>query len=788
MMFINYVKIAFRNMWKYKTQSLTCIFGLGFGIACFVPAFYWMCYETSYDSFYPEANYIYRIYAVEKQSGKVNKGVSRILEKKLHEQFPTVDASVAFMTGQENCRTEKMPLIQLHLLYADSTFFRVFPQVVVSGNAKQPLQIMNNMVLSETMAARLFGDVEKAIGQQVQNTINASLPPYTVTAVVKDPPPNTNLSFDAIIFHDMLKFFSELPEEEQWATFFMELYVKFNPYTDVDEIAERLCDLTSRLGTNPNIELRMMPISDVRHKLNSDVPFTLNFVGLFVVSGILLLFTAVFNFMNLHFDLFLHRIRELRLRAVHGATGTQLIRQMLFELACAIFMSLFIACSFVVIVSPTISGLLNIKMEMSQMFLLFALCGIGGTTLILFFGFILFGRLSRLAICAESERNIIGKSELRRMAIIFQLVISIVFIVAASVVMMQMRFVDHKDLGFDSQGIIQLSGFTDYSGKVQATLVQELIAIPQIESVTDACFEPQHKANLNTMITNVEWSGKPQHEKPAFNCFLTDSRFAETFRLKMVEGKWWDESQRQKIVLNKEAVRVMGLSEPVGSVIQMPSPDDSSITEYEVVGVVNNFHALSLRNRIQPTIFVPSAYSDNILYIRVVPDQELAVIREITTILPNIDTSLADVRLTPIGELYERLNRSEQVGLKIFSILAIVCLLISLFGIYAVASASSRRRRKEVAVRKVVGAVVGDIVRMFFQEYIMLVIIAGAMALPMAYLIMDNWLQGYAYRMTIPWWLLLGVVIGVVVVVLLTVFGQVLKAANSNPADVVKSE
>lgn len=232
----------------------------------------------------------------------------------------------------------------------------------------------------------------------------------------------------------------------------------------------------------------------------------------------------------------------------------------------------------------------------------------------------------------------------------------------------------------------------------------------------------------------------------------------------------------------------MGLSEPVGSVIQMPSPDDSSITEYEVVGVVNNFHALSLRNRIQPTIFVPSAYSDNILYIRVVPDQELAVIREITTILPNIDTSLADVRLTPIGELYERLNRSEQVGLKIFSILAIVCLLISLFGIYAVASASSRRRRKEVAVRKVVGAVVGDIVRMFFQEYIMLVIIAGAMALPMAYLIMDNWLQGYAYRMTIPWWLLLGVVIGVVVVVLLTVFGQVLKAANSNPADVVKSE
>lgn len=788
MMFTNYIKIAFRNIWKYKIQSLTSILGLGFGIACFVPALYWMCYETSYDSFYPEASHIYRIYAVEKQSGKVNKGVSRIVEKKLREQFPTVDASVAFMSGQENCRTEKVPLVQLHLLYADSSFFSVFPQEVVSGNAKQPLQIMNNMVLSETMAVRLFGDVEKAIGKQIQNTINTSLPPYTVTAVVKDPPSNTNLSFDAIVFHDMLRFFSELPEEEQWNTFFMELYVKFNPYTDVDEVAERLCDFTSRLVTNTDIELRMMPISDVRHKLNSDVPFTLNFVGLFVVSGILLLFTAVFNFMNLHFDLFLQRIRELRMRVVHGATGGQLICQMLFELTCSIFLSLFAACSFIVIVSPAFCGLLEINIEISQMILLFTLCGIGVSTLILFSGFILLGWLSRLAMCTESGRKIVKKPVVRHMAIIFQLIISMIFIVAASVVMMQMNFVNHKDLGFDCQGIIQLSGFTDYSGKVQEALVQELIAIPQVESVTDACFEPQHKANSNTTITNVEWPGKPQDKKPAFNCLLTDSRFAETFKLKMLEGKWWDESQRQKIVLNKEAVRIMELSEAVGSIIQMPSPDDGSVSKYEVVGVVNDFHYLSLRSRIQPTIFVSSAYSDNILYIRVMPGQELAVVRQITTILPNIDTSLAEVRLTPMGELYDRLNRSEQVGLKLFSILAIVCLLISLFGIYAVASSSSRRRRREIAVRKVVGAVVGDIILMFFREYTMHVILAGAMALPIAYLIMNNWLQGYAYRTTIPWWLLLGVVIGVIVVVLLTIFGQILKAANSNPAEVVKSE
>jgi putative ABC transport system permease protein len=144
--------------------------------------------------------------------------------------------------------------------------------------------------------------------------------------------------------------------------------------------------------------------------------------------------------------------------------------------------------------------------------------------------------------------------------------------------------------------------------------------------------------------------------------------------------------------------------------------------------------------------------------------------------------------MTPLDELYDRLNHSEQVGLQLFTVLATVCLLISLFGIYAVATAATQRRRKEIAIRKVVGAEVSDIVRMFFREHTLHVIMAGVIALPLAYYAMFRWLQGYAYRTNIPWWLLAGVIAVLAVVVLLTVLGQVLKAANSNPAEVVKSE
>lgn len=788
MMLTLYLKIALRNIWKYKTQSLTGIFGLAFAIACLVPTLFWMHYETSYDSFYPEAERICRIYTLEKQSGKENKGSSRIVEKKLHEYFPAVKSSAAFLTGQENCRTEKMPQIRLSMLYADSTFFSVFPQTVVSSNAKQPLQVLNDMVLTETVAIRLFGDAEKAIGQQVQTTMNAALPPYTVTAVVKDPPPNTNLSFEAIIFHDMLKSFSEWPEDQQWKTFFMELYVKLDPQSNISEMSEQLRDFTSRLGTNSDIELRMMPISDVRHNLNKDVPFTLNFIGLFVASGLLMLFSGLFNFLNLNLDLFRQRIREFSLRIVNGATVGQLIRQMLFELASAILLALLPACFFVFIVRPLFCGLLDIEMGMLQMILIFIVCSIGVMALALFIGFILFWRLSHMSIRPQSERKITGQPVSRRIAVILQLAVSLVFIIAALVVMMQMHFVNNKDLGFDRHGLIQLSGFTDYSGKVQDALIQKLSAIPQVESITDASFEPQHNVNPFTITTEVEWQGKPQHEMLAFDRIFTDDRFAITLGLKMIDGKWWDKGQMQKIIINEEAVRVMQLSEPVGTIIRMPSPEDDSMTEYEVAGVVNDFHTLSLRNRIHPVFFMPSSYPNNVLYIHVVPGQELEAMQRIAAILPGVNATLADVRLTTVSELYDRLSRSEQVGLKMFSVVAVVCLMISLIGIYAVASATTHRRRKEIAIRKVVGAEVSNIIGMFFREYTTLVIITGIVALPLAYIVMNNWLEGYAYRTNIPCWLLASVVTGVIAVVLLTVWGQVLKAANSNPAEVVKSE
>ena len=355
--------------------------------------------------------------------------------------------------------------------------------------------------------------------------------------------------------------------------------------------------------------------------------------------------------------------------------------------------------------------------------------------------------------------------------------------------MRQMNYVHQKDLGLNCKNLIQLSGFLDYSGKIEDKLINELHRIPTILEISDASFEPRHEPDLTRMSDKIQWEGCPE-TPPVFNLMFADSHFAEALDLTMLQGSWWREGQHTKVVLNEEAARRIGVENPIGMVLRMPSEEDIRVmADYEVSGVVKDFHTLSFRHQILPTIFVQSSqYKFNILYIRTQPGQEMETIRQIREILPGIDAKLTDARLSPVRSLYDQLNSSEQLGLKVFSALSLVCLLISLFGVYAVAAASTQRRRKEIAIRKVMGAEIHDILYLFFKAYVLQVVLAAVFALPVTYLVMNNWLQDYAYRTNIPLWLLLGVVVCLIILVLLTIVGQILEAANRNPAEELKRE
>lgn len=788
-MFTHYCVLAFKNIWKYRVSAAISILGLAFALTCLVPILYWVRYETHYDTRYPDASSIYRIYSVEPAAGKTNRAASRAIENAL-KPLPAIEASTLVMISQEKCRTEEVPYVHLNTLYTDSTFFAIFPQDFLCGES-QPLAVVHNMVLSESLATRLFGSPEAAIGQKVQTLMNPRFPAYHVTAVVKDPPADTNLPFDAIIYHDMLLNFTErIPNEAQWNFFMTDLYVKLAPHTDPAAFAESIRTLPEQVGVNPALELRTLPIADVRHHLNADVPFTLNFIGLFVFSGALLLLAAVFNFLNTYFDLFRQRVREWRLRAVNGARRGQLVAQMLTELGCSLLVSLVLALTFVYQVRPLFAQWIRIEIAPEGLLALFALVGAAVFVAMEGIGLLYFARLSHLATTSPTHDAAPRPLLLRRVAIGSQLVISLLFIVAAVVVMEQMRFVGKKDLGFDREGIVQVSDFLDMSGSLEERMIQELKTIPQVKNATDGSFKPAFNPDPMMVFTDVSWEGKPEGMEVGFCMFGTDHRFAETLGLRMLDGQWFPEAIGDYVVINETAARLMGLDHPVGSVIRMPSLENfSEIKEYTITGVVNDFHAWSFREPMRPMAFLPAGGYVNNLYFRVEPASEApALIQRLYERFPELDPTLSDVRLTPIGELYDELNQSELVGLRVFSFLAMACLLISLFGLYAVATASTKRRRKEIAIRKVVGAEASSIVGLFLKEYGRLVVGAAVIAFPVAYVLMERWLQGYAYRVEIAFWWLLLIFAGIAALVLLTIGRQVLRAANENPAEVVKSE
>ncbi len=783
----NYLKIAFRNLRKHWIQSLTGIFSLAFVLVCLVSAVYWIRYEKSYDGFYSGSDRIYRVYTMEKQSGKVNTGSSKIVERKLRENIPQIDAATTFIRGQENCSAEKISHIKLELLYADNSFFSVFPRKIICGEKKDPLRVLNDMVLTEAMAIRLFGDVEEAIGQQVRTKMNESAPPYTVTAVVEDFPENSNLICDALIYHDMLNAFSTMPEEAQWSMLFMEVYVKFTPNVNIKEIIDQSKELPSRLKTNENISICMVSAMDVRYELEANSPFTLNFIRLFVIAGVLLLVSVIFNFLNLYFDLFRQRIRELNLRSINGATTKQLIFQLMFEMMCSVLLALILGGGLLVLVYPAFSGLLDIKINVSSLALIYAICSMVVFVILFIFSLVFFMRLVAGALEPRSKARTNG-FWYKRLAVVLQLFVSIVFIIATLIVMRQMNYINQKNLGLDSENLIQLSGFVDYSGRIEGALINEIAAIPQVLDISDASFEPKHNVDPLYERNDIKWSGSSS-ETPLFSMFYADNNFANTLGLTLIDGSWWNEGQQTKVVLNEEAISQMELIDPVGRLIQMPSVSDPSVmADYEIAGVVKDFHALSFRSEIRPMVFMPAPYLFNIMYIRTERGCESQVIQKINTIIKSLDSSLVDVKITPVAEVYERLNSSEQIGLKLFSILALVCLLISLFAVYAVALTSTLRRRKEIAVRKVAGAKIIDIIVLFFKEYIIQVFAAAIFALPIVYLIMNYWLQEYAYRTNIPVWLLLEVIVGMIILVMLTICGNIVKAANRNLAEEIKRE
>ena len=594
---------------------------------------------------------------------------------------------------------------------------------------------------------------------------------------------------------------NRITDEKQWALLNTKIYLLLAPNINIKAFEKKINAYIVEHEYNKSILLKLAPLTDVRHTFGSELTFNLSYIRTFTITGLLLLLCVFFNFTNLLLNRIYLRNKEMKLRNAIGADKKNLVIQLLLELTLLVGISFLLASCLLELTAGDFSRLFQTTLQRKLLFS--HLCIITGIsclilTIVSLPLFLHFVRASSLLISGGISPT--RKSGFRKISMTLQLCICIFFLMSTFIMFRQISFMKHKNLGFRKEGLIQMEmTFNDREG-----ISREISSLAVLKGFTQAgIFTITHEPYTQN---EVEWEGKPLDFNPNFQVLQVGGNFPEVFNIPMLKGRFVNEgdlsdgnrhSSWTKAVINEEAARIMGINDPIGKKISIwnyTTMRDGSRgrAEMEIVGIIQNFQAASLRNPMLPQVIVtdPSKWNSYFYYARTEPGKEKAAIKAIRNVFKKHSKQgdPATCKVQTISQILDQLSTSENASLQLFTLLALFCTLISIFGLYSISSSNMEQRRKEIAIRKVMGASAGTIVKMFFLEYLTIALIANLLALPLAWLFMQNWLQQYAYRSNIFVWMYIVIIFATIILIIGTVLYQTIRAARTNPAEVIKSE
>lgn len=794
----HYITIASRNSIKYKLQTLISIVGLAIGLVSFTYGMKWLEYETSYDGFYPKSEQIYTLYGSNKQTGKKERELPSILAQKLRQNFPEIKETTLISSGTSSVLfLEDKTMIFPKGKSVDEHFFTYFPRKVICGRQSGLLQDLNEIVITRSFALKYFGSPEDALGAIVENDSRQAI---VVTAIIEDAPVNSSFQEELYELDKNKTWRTNMAEEQQWSQFDAGIYLILEDKANPGALGKKIQQFMVENDYLSILSVKMIPITDKRHTFGSELSFNLLYIRTFTVTTILLLLCVCFNFMNLLLNRIYLRSKEMKLRSAIGAGKSDLICLLLTELTLQVGIVFVVALCMQEVSATSFCqtfGLFTAQKEIMTSLVINALLCWGILVCILFPFFLYFVRTSSLLVTAEVTP--IRKGLFRKISMTIQLGICVFFLMSVFIMGRQIALMKHKDLGFTKEGLIQIQ-MTLFT---REAVSHDLVLSPFVEQMSPASlFSISH----DPLTSNkVWWEGKQKDYAPNFQTIEVGEDFPGVFDIPILKGRFVNESdlinngwryECNAVVINEEAARIMGMNDPIGKKVNLwngsVSPDGAlGQKEVVIVGVIKNFQSASLHNPILPMILSlePRKWESNYYYTRVKPENEQAAIKVIHEIFnKHREKGDSEPAIQSMNALLDQLNSSENASLQLFSLLAVLCTLISVFGLYSISSSNIAQRRKEVAVRKVMGASSKTIISMFFKEYLTVVLIANCVALPLAWLFMHGWLEQYSYRISIGFWMYGVVFLLTAALIICTVLYQTLKAAGTNPSIVIKSE
>ncbi|TNE59260.1 MAG: ABC transporter permease [Bacteroidetes bacterium] len=819
-MLYNYLKITIRNLRKYKAFTLINIAGLAIGVACCMLILLFVVYELAYDKWNPNADRIFRpVTEIQFGGSHFDLAVTGSpIGPDMKQQFPEVEAYCRFRQygsylvkregeDQQNIREEDA-------LTVDSSFFQVFPVQVLEGDPRTCLTQPKSLAISKSRAIKYFGALQMAIGQTLilDNKEN-----WVVRAVYEDLPPTTHFKADLLLsMNGNEEVLNDTPlwaSSNNFQTYILirdgvnlkDFEKKFLAFSKekVNETARRIFgqDISMLESTGQYVRYSLQPLTVIH--LFSDKTAELQpngsiqHVWIFSAIALFVLLIACINFMNLTTARSAHRAREIGVRKVLGSPRTALIRQFLGESIILATIAVGLAVCIAALVMPWFADITvrPITMPWGQPFFWLAL--VAGIAIVGFLAGIYpafflssFSPIHTLKGQSEGKR---GGGRLRSVLVVFQFATSIALIIATAVVYNQLNYIQQKKLGFQKDQVLILEDAYALGDAISA-FKHEALQHPAVETATISGYLPVPSNRSDQTFSKVRAFREDQSVN--MQRWVTDPDYIKTLGLEIVSGRYFDPerfpSDSSAVVINETAAALFGFSEPLGSKIYSPKgrikgdqvPDD--FEEHTVIGVVKDFHFSSLRDHIGPLSFW---LGDSRSYISI-----RYKAAETQPLLASLENSWK--RLAPgqpfayrfMDDAFSKVYISEQRIGKIAGIFALLSVLVSCLGLFGLAIYTAERRTKEIGIRKVLGATTTGIVRLLSAEFLKLVLIALVLATPLAWLFMDRWLENFAYRIEVGWWVFVLAGIIALLVAFMTVGLQSIRAALSNPVKALRNE
>lgn len=806
-MYKSYFIIALRNFLKDKTYALVNLIGLAIGLASVILIFAYVKYELSYDKSYSNSNRVYRL-ASENNNDEKTVMLPKPLAATLKTEFPEIEAtapleknSIDFLHNGE--------ILPVRVINTNSDFFKIFNLPFLSGNPATALEAENSIVISKETAKLFFG-ANNPIGQDmVLKNYDGQIFSYKIMGVMHDIPANNHFKADGVIADSRdtgklnWRFYSSAPQ-----------YILLNKNTTIDQLENKISSIYKKYDFPKNFNIQFQPVQSIHlHSNIPDEPFTnsdISYVYIFSFVALLILSIACINYVNLTTARSLKRVREVGVRKVLGAERRQLAFQFIAESLLFFLATLPVALLIAKISWPLFTKTINIEANANILFkwknviVVFIISIVTGVLSGLYPSVFL-AKLQPVHILKDWQKSVKINLGIRKSLIVFQFVISVVLIISTIVVNKQLHFINTMQLGFNKEHLIVLPD-QNMENKA-AAFKNELLQNKNIKQVSIA--------NWNV---GERYMGSSSMDNPAdptkrlnFAFLSADFDFIKTMQMQIFEGRdfsaeyasdtaqidpakyqaawkvsvaeWMNVASSKSIILTENTAEAIGLKKPfAGQVLKLP------VLQGTVIGVVKEFQGLSLHDK-SPLVVLLAAneIKSGLTYLRINPTNISATLSFIqdkwNRFFPNstFNFSFADERI-------QNLYTSERRLASLFSLFAVMAILIACSGLFSLVALSVQQRTKEIGIRKVLGASITDISALLSKDFVKLVCIAILIASPIAWLLMNKWLDDFAYRIKINTSIFIFSTVLVIGITIITVLFQAIKAAMANPVKSLRTE